>query len=152
MEKNNFAKNTLIYNQCREMGRAEIGEQDVGLAMTAIKAGKAGGTDGIIGEFVKYGGEALRQALTGLFRKILEEGEVPQDWNRSRVTLIHKGGGKSKEDIGNYRPIAVVNTFAKVFGWVINEKLKKWIEENEVLGEELRGFRKQRGGLENVQL
>jgi len=142
--------NMLIYSQFREMGRVELGEQDIGLAMKAIKAGKAGGTDGIIGEFIKYGGEALRQALTGLFRKILEEGEVPQDWNRSRVTLVHKGGGKSKEDVGNYRPIAVINTLAKVFGWVINDKMKKWIEENKILGEEQSGFRKGRGGLENV--
>ena len=55
-------------------------------------------------------GETLRQALAGLFRKILEEGEVPQDWNKSRVTQVHKGGGKSRQDIGNYITIAVMNT------------------------------------------
>ena len=113
--------NMLIYSQFKEMDSVEIGEQDIGLAMKAIKAGKAGGTDGIIGEFIKYGGEALRQALTGLFRKIVEEGEVPQDWNRSRVTLAHKGGRKSKEDVGNYRPIAVINTLVNVFGWVMRK-------------------------------
>ena len=142
--------NVSIYSQFREMDSVEIEDQDIELAVRAIKTGKAGGTDGIIGEFLKYGGEALKQTLAGLFRKILEKGEVPQDWNRSRITLVHKGGGKSREDIGNYRPIAVINILAKVFGWIINEKLKTWIEEMKVLGEEQSGFRKGRGGLENV--
>lgn len=30
---------------------------------------------------------------------------MPQGWKESRVTLIHKGGGKDKTGIGNYRPI-----------------------------------------------
>ena len=142
--------NLYIYSNSREMGSVEMEEEDIDLAVKAIKTGKAGGTDGIVGEFVKYGGATLRQALVGLFGKILEDGEVPQDWNRSRITLVHKGGGKSREDIGNYRPIAVMNILAKMFGWVINRKLTTWMEESKVLGEEQSGFRKNRGGLENV--
>lgn len=67
------------------MEDVNIEEQDIALVVRAIKTGKASGTDGIIGEFIKYGGETLRQALTGLFRKISEIEEVPQDWNRSRI-------------------------------------------------------------------
>lgn len=48
----------------------------------------------------------LKQVLYKMFRTILEEEEVPQDWKRSRVTLIHKGGGKAKEEIENYRLIS----------------------------------------------
>ena len=139
-----------IYSDLREMDSVEVEGEDIDAAVRAIKTGKAGGMDGIIGEFVKYGGETLRQALGGLFRKVLEDGEVPQDWNRSRITLVHKGGGKPREDIGNYRPIAVMNILAKTFGWVINRKLTTWIEESKVLGEEQSGFRKGRGGLENT--
>ena len=130
--------------------KENINKVSIVRAMNAIKLGKAGGTDGIIGEFIKYGGQALRQALVGLFRRILEVGEVPQDWNRSRITLVHKGGGKPREDIGSYRPIAVVNILAKIFGWVINDKMTRWMEERKVLGEEQGGFRKGRSGLENV--
>ena len=80
----------------------------------------------------------------------MENGTVPEAWKRSRVTLIHKGNGKPKEKIENYRPIAVMNVTAKVFGTVINEKLERWAEENKVWGEEQAGFRKGRGGLENI--
>ena len=56
---------------------------------------------------------------------------------------MHKGGGKSRQDRGNYRPIAIMNTLAKTFGWVINDKMRTWIENSRVLGEE-------QSGLENV--
>ncbi|MPC42104.1 hypothetical protein E2C01_035718 [Portunus trituberculatus] len=66
-----------INRQVRGMGSVEI-EKDIKVAIRAIKTRKADGTDGIIGEFIKYGGAALRQTLAGLFRKILQEGEVPK--------------------------------------------------------------------------
>lgn len=47
-------------------------------------------------------------------------------------------------------PIAIMNTMAKVFGIRVNEKLKAWIETQQVLGEEQSGFRKGRGALENI--
>ena len=85
--------NLALYSEIKEMESIEIEKKDIEAAVRAIKIGKAGGTDGILGESIKYGREALRQAVAGLFRKILKEGKVPQDWNRSRVTLVHKGEG-----------------------------------------------------------
>ena len=67
----------------------------------------------------------MKQKLLKLFKEILEKGVVPQDWQRSRITLIHKGGRQPREEIGNYRPIAVINILAKVFGWIVNNKLLK---------------------------
>ena len=64
--------------------------------------------------------------------------------------MIHKGGGKPKKEIGNYRPIAAINILAKVFGWIVNNKLLKWTDDSKALREEQSGFRKGRGGLENV--
>ncbi len=50
-----------------------------------------------------------------IFGTMLEEGEVPQNCKRSRVKLMHKGGGKAKEEIAKYRPISITNILAKVF-------------------------------------
>ena len=61
--------NLTLYSEVKEMESIEIEEKNIESAVRAIKIGKSGGTDGILGEFIKYGGEALRQALTGLFRK-----------------------------------------------------------------------------------
>lgn len=44
----------------------------------------------------------------------------------------------------------MIKILVKILGWIINEKLQTWIEENKVLGEKQSGFRKGRGGLENI--
>ena len=43
-----------------------------------------------------------------------------------------------------------MNVLAKVFGVIINEKVIQWAEGNKIWGEEQAGFRKGRGGLENL--
>ena len=111
-----------IYSDRKEMDSVQIEETNIDKAIKAIKLGKTGGTHGVSEDFVKYGGEKMKRAMKGMFSSILEEGEVPQGWKWSRVTLIHKGGGKAKEEIGNYRPITIRNILEKVFDMIINWK------------------------------
>lgn len=92
----------------------------------------------------------MKTVIHNLFSEVFENGQIPEDWRLSRVELIHKGGGKDKTDIGNYRPISVVNILNKLFGDIVNDKLQKWVEQEGVLGEEQNGFRKGRSGLENI--
>ena len=42
------------------MENLEIEAEDVNAAVTTIKIGKSGGTDGVIGAFIQCGGEALK--------------------------------------------------------------------------------------------
>ena len=56
------------------------------------------------------------------------------------MKLIHKGGGKSKLEINSYRPVSIINVMNKLFGIIINEKLRRWIEEKGIIGEEQDGF------------
>ncbi len=42
-------------------------------------------------------------------------GRVPRYWNEERMILIHKGRHRSKKDINNYRPIAVVGKLWKIY-------------------------------------
>ena len=58
------------------MENVHIDTDDVTRAVKAIRNGKAGGTDGMIGELVKYGGEKLICVLKNIFNDILEEGEI----------------------------------------------------------------------------
>ena len=58
-----------------------------------------------------------------------EEERVPRKWNECRVTLIHKGGYKSKNELKNYRPIALMNTVGKVFCAVLNDCINRLREE-----------------------
>ena len=75
---------------------------------------------------------------------------MSQSWNDCRVTLLHKGGHKSKKELKNYRPISLGNTIGKVFAAVLNERLYGWTETARVLGEEQNGFRVDRRAEDNM--
>ena len=64
--------------------------------------------------------------------------------------MLHKGGHKSKKELKNYRPIALIDTVAKIFCGVLNERLRECFERCKVLGEEQNGFRKDRRGEDNM--
>ena len=113
---------------------------------------KAVGPDGIPNEFYKEGGEKIEEGLLDLFESIDEEDEVPIEWNKVQVKLAFKHGKKEKKDIKNYRPVAVANTISNIFCGIIKDKMTNIIEEEELIGEEQNGFRKDRRGTENLYI
>ena len=90
------------------------------------------------------------EGLYRLFNRIWEEGKVPKKWNESRVTLLHKGGHKSRKELKNYRPIAVMDTVGKLFSGLLNERLRECCERCQVMGEEQNGFRNDIRGEDNM--
>ena len=118
--------------------------------LNKLKDNKAPGLDSIPYEMYKYGGGWIVDSLENLFAKIISEEKVPTDWNKCKIKLIHKGGNKNRKDLRNYRPIALINTVSKIFCSLLNDSLIKSIEENEVLGEEQQGFRRERRGEDNL--
>ena len=51
--------------------------------------------------------------LTHIFNLSLFHGTLPDDWKTARITPIFKGKG-SHSDPGNFRPISIVSTIAKI--------------------------------------
>jgi len=62
---------------------------------------------------MKYGGQGLVNRLTELYNNILYTQKIPKEWNKSDILLIFKSGDRNK--IGNYRPITLNATIAKIF-------------------------------------
>ena len=129
---------------------AMISREEVERCVKRQKNGKAAGLDDLPYELYKNGGEVMIDRLTELFNCVWEKERVPRKWNECRVTLLHKGGHKSKNELRNYRPIALLNTVGKIFSAVLNERLCKWIERERVLGEEQNGFRTDRRAEDNM--
>ena len=124
-------------------------KEEVTQAIKKMKNRKAAGCDDIVAELIKRG-EKMKTVLHNIFSESFETGQIPEDWRKSRVELIHKGGRKEKTEIGNYRPISIINILNKLFGEIINDKMQRWVEQEGVIGEEQSGFRKGRSGLENI--
>ncbi|KAI5722002.1 hypothetical protein M8J76_002173 [Diaphorina citri] len=135
------------------MDRAEfndnfsIMEAEVEKAIGEIKKEKAAGDDGITNELIIYGKESIIPKLTKIFNRILYECEIPKQWKISKIILIFKKG--SREDISNYRPISLSSTIYKVFVKIIQQRLRKKIEEHQP--PEQAGFRKSYSTMDNLQ-
>ena len=50
--------------------------------------------------------------------------EINDCWNENKVILLHKGGLKSKNQLKNYRPVALSDTVGKIFYGIMNTKIK----------------------------
>lgn len=73
--------------------------------MGRLDGRKAVGPDEIAGVILKECREQLVLPAYDIIVSSLEEGKVPQDWNRAHIVPIYKGG-KSKEAL-NYRPVSI---------------------------------------------
>ena len=65
----------------------------------------------------------LHLFLTQIFNALLASSVFPQEWKIAGVSPIYKAG--DKPDRGNYRPISVLSTVARLFEKIIYLQLNK---------------------------
>ena len=116
---------------------APLSEEEISLAISQLKSGKAPGIDDITAEFLKLGGGTTVQWLSSLFTSIWNHGTVPSDWRKRLIIPLHKKGSRTECD--NYRGIALLSIPSKVFTRVSLNRLKPKAEA--FLRESQCGFR-----------
>ena len=122
----------------RSMNEA-IGKIEVRAAIKRLKAGKAAGMDGIAGECIRSGGEALVEWLVRLLNGCFESGCVPGDWKSACIVPLYKGKGDTRE-CGSYRGISLLSVVGKVYGRILIERVIECTDG--AIGGEQCGFRK----------
>jgi hypothetical protein len=70
---------------------------------------------------------------------MLDRSVVPSSWADTLVTLVLKKGDPTVWK--NYRPIAVVQTFGKLFATILQQRLSDWMEANGFRAPAQTGFR-----------
>ena len=76
------------------------------------------GSDGLVGELLKYGGSGMVCLLEQLFSVVWHEETVPRQWREGLIVNMFKKG--DREDLGNYRGITLLSVVGKVFCKVLN--------------------------------
>jgi hypothetical protein len=71
---------------------------------------------------------------------LFDRGIYPDSWTESIVLPLYKKGDVN--DPGNYRGISLCNISSKVYAAVINARLQRWVELNNITGEWQAGFKK----------
>ena len=84
-----------------------------------------------------------------LFNRILDTGELPEDWLTGLIIPIYKNKGP-RDDANNYRGITLLSCLGKLFTSILNNRLTEFCEENLIIKEIQAGFRKGYSTLDHV--
>ena len=74
---------------------------------------KTGGSDGLVGDLLKYGSSGMVYLLEHLFRVVWHEEVVPKECREGLIVNLFKKG--DKEEPGNYMSITLLSVVGKVF-------------------------------------
>ncbi|CAB3228197.1 unnamed protein product [Arctia plantaginis] len=117
-------------------------------AINSQKTDKAPGSDQITNELLKTTASVIAPILTNLFNEILRTENIPPDWMKSTIILLHKKGDKG--DINNYRPISLMSNIYKVFSKIILSRIANVLDENQP--KEQAGFRSNCSTIEHIHV
>ena len=118
----------------------EINTKAVKNAISRLKPKRSFGVDGISSYFLKIAAPVISKSLAKIFNKSLLVGSFPVGWKISKVAPIFRAGVKS--EMGNYRPISVLLTVARVFERLVYDQSSYFMEQNKYLSQYQSGFRK----------
>ena len=100
------------------------------------------GYDDISPVVIKLTTNIIVTPLTRIVNLTLKNGTFPDTLKKTKVIPLLKSGNRS--DIKNYRPISFLPAFSKIFEKVINNRLIIFLENNDLLTDNQRGFRPRR--------
>jgi len=98
------------------------------------------GIDDIPMKLIKQNSELLSFVISHLINISILDGDFPSCFKTAKIIPLHKKG--SKNLASNYRPIAILSNFSKIFEKFICQRLTIYFETNNLLYEHQFGFRK----------
>ena len=117
-----------------------IKEKEIQVSASKLNNNKATGFDSIKNEMLKQGLSDFLPCLRKLFNLILSSGIYPSSWVTGYITPIFKTGDSSQPD--NYRGITITSNVGKLFNLILNSRLDKYLEENNLIDKSQIGFTK----------
>ena len=116
---------------------SEITFDEVAAAINSAKLGKA---------FLFVPNEALKndsakKLLHKLFNVCFKSGFSPQEWLKSELKPLFKGGDKNPRNPLDHRPICIMSCIAKIYSSVLNVRIQNHLNANNLLSDTQNGFR-----------
>lgn len=127
----------------------KLTEYECQLALNTMNNNKSPGSDGITAEFYKMFWSTISQYYLDSINYSFENGHLTQLQKQSIITLIPKPG-KNEEQLGNWRPLSLLNIDYKIATKVISNRLQKILPS--IISFDQSGFMKNRYIGENVRL
>lgn len=112
------------------------------MAIKQMKNNKSPGVDGLPYEVYKYGGKIVITKIFELISLMWKNETIPSDFKESIISILFKGKG-DKSDCNNYRGLSLTCTAGKIFGKIMSNRLRKFIDK--FIPESQSAFRINRG-------
>ena len=123
LEKYNFSK--LNQEEIENLNRP-VTSTEIKTITRNLPVNKSPGPGGFIAEFYQKFREELTPILLKLFRKVAEEGKLPNSFYEATITLIPKPDkDATKEE--NYKLISLMNIEAKILNKILANRIKQHI-------------------------
>ena len=124
--------------------------EDVENRLQKLNPNKAAGPDRVENRIMKESSEEMAPVLHQIFRKSLDETEVPERWKEAEITPIHKGGSKAL--MANFRPVALTSAVCKVMEKIICSAILLFLNTNGLISQQQHGFVRGRSCQTNMLL
>src|SRR5277367_2840575 len=93
---------------------------------------------------------AYKHILTHLINLIIINDTVATEMKTSTITPIYKNEG-SRDSLDQYRPISVLNTFAKIFDRFLYNRIHQYLHINNLMNPKQHGFTKNRSTISALE-
>lgn len=118
--------------------------------ISSLKNSTAPGKDGISVKIVKLLKEYISKPLAHIINLCFESSVVPKHFKESIVVPIYKAGNKN--EMTNFRPISLINSFGKIFEKCLNNRLWSFLNKNNIISKNQFGFQKNIGTEKPLQI
>ncbi len=119
---------------------SDVDEDFIFKELANLNVSKSTGPDNIPARFLRDGASVLKTPITHIVNLSISTSTVPTDLKQAKVIPLFKK--KNKKDVGNYRPVSILNIVSKVLEKSVYVQLEKYLNDNNLFYENQSGFRK----------
>ena len=125
-----------------------INRERVLKAIKNLKINKSPGIDGIHPRVLKEIAEVISDPIALIYKKSLDESELPRQWKDAEITPIYK---KEQRNLPkNYRPVSLTSIICKILEKLIVEEIINHIKTNKLHCEQQHGFTSNKSTVTNL--
>ena len=125
-----------------------ISQNEIQRMIRKLKNKKSVGPDCIPNEIIKTG--KLNDLLCKLFQMCFDNGVLPTIWKKSIIVPIPKNALLDPCIPLNYRGISLLSCIYKLYTSILNDRLVKYNDSNNLIADEQNGFRKDRNCIDHI--
>jgi hypothetical protein len=124
--------------KCELDPRVVFSPSNVQKYLDRLNKSKTPGNDNIHPYVLREASSSFAAALSDLYIKSYESGELPAEWKVANVTPIFKKGSKSEPN--NYRPVSLTSVVCKIMERMIRDVMMSYLIENNLIYKGQHGF------------